>query len=135
MRSFYLSFLAPLEVDREVEEYFPGRRRDTEHALRTVEMPDFIAMATLCEALRITPARLRPYNLTWMLPVWSGEKHMLAGYALRLPSKTMNPSAAAHAIAAIPLAQRFAAQVPDEVHVVSSDTTIRCPTSPCVRVS
>jgi hypothetical protein len=127
--------LAALEVDRKVKAYYPGGRRDTEHALRTIEVPDFIPMAALCEALQITPARLRPYNLTWMLSVWSGEKHMPAGYALRLPPKTMNRSAAAHAIAAIPLAPRFAAQVPDEVHVVSSDTTIRCPISPCVRAS
>jgi membrane-bound lytic murein transglycosylase D len=123
-RNFYVSFLAALEVDRDAARYFPGITRGAERPLITVELPAYIPVSALCEALKLTPERLRAYNLMLMPPVWNGEKRVPAGYALRLPPGTMDAKTAARALAGIPSALRFAAQVPDEYHLVSRGDTL-----------
>jgi membrane-bound lytic murein transglycosylase D len=123
-RNFYVSFLAALEVDRDVESYFPGLERDREQPLDTVEAPDFIPLSALSDALHIDAARLRPYNLMLMPSVWSGEKYVPVGYSLRLPPGAIDPADAAKAIAAIPSTRRFAAQVPDEYYMVNAGDTL-----------
>jgi membrane-bound lytic murein transglycosylase D len=123
-RNFYVSFLAALEVHRDAERYFPGLTPDSEWPLRTVEVPDFIPLAALSEVLRIDADRLRAHNQMLMPSVWRGEKYVPAGYALRLPPGTIDAAQAAQAIAAIPSTRRFAAQVPDEFHVVGRGDTL-----------
>ncbi|MGH8502264.1 MAG: LysM peptidoglycan-binding domain-containing protein [Gammaproteobacteria bacterium] len=123
-RNFYPSFLAALEVHRDAEKYFPGVSRDPEQPLRTVTVPDFMPISTLSRALDIDPATLRAHNLMLMPPIWRGEKHVPAGYALRLPPGTVDASRAAQALAAIPSTQRFASQIPDEFHIVERGDTL-----------
>ncbi len=122
--NFYVSFLAALEIDRNAEAYFPGLKRDSELDLNTVEIPDYLPIATLCEALHINLTLLRAYNLMLMPRVWNGEKYVPAGYTLRLPPGSIDSAKAAQAIAAIPVSRRFAAQLPDEYHIVASGETL-----------
>lgn len=123
-RNFYTSFLAALEVHNEAERYFPGVAREAEQPLRTVVVKDYIPMPSLARALDIEAKTLRAYNGMLMPPVWSGEKHVPKGYALRLPPGSLAPDEAAAALAAIPAWQRFAQQVPDEFYVVQRGDTL-----------
>jgi membrane-bound lytic murein transglycosylase D len=95
-RNFYPSCLAVLEIHRDAERYFPGLIRDSELPLNTVELPDFVPLATLCQALDIDADRLRAYNLMLMPPVWRAEKYVPAGYELRLPPATIDQGRAGH---------------------------------------
>lgn len=123
-RNFYVSFLAAREIHENAERYFPGLKREAEQPLRTAKLPAYMPATAVAEALDIDLERLRAHNLMLMPTVWRGEKYMPAGYALRLPPGTIDPVTAAQRIAAIPSAQRYAAQVPDTFHMVSRGDTL-----------
>jgi membrane-bound lytic murein transglycosylase D len=121
-RNFYPAFLAALEVDRNPENYFGGVRRAGAVDEVVVELPDFVPAAALERAFGVDRSTLMKSNPSLMASVWSGSKHVPGGFKLRLPRHAL-ARPASDMLAAINLAERFAAQTPDLFHtIVRGDT-------------
>ncbi len=122
-RNFYVSFLAALEVDRNAEKYFGpityARPIDYDRLI----LPDYIHAAPLARALGTDVDTLRAYNSSLLAPVWSGEKRIPRGYALKFPRNQLGRPMA-QAVAAIPADQRFAYQQPDVLHRIARGETL-----------
>lgn len=119
-RNFYPAFLAALDVDRNAQRYFGDIVLDAASDDVVVNLPDYIDAEPLAAALNVPLSELRRRNPALMDTVWAGDKYVPRGFELRVPGGT-DP---AGLIAAIPSAQRFAAQRPDLQHRVRSGETM-----------
>lgn len=122
-RNFYVSFLAALEIDRHPEKYFGRVRLADPNRYEVVEMPAYVSATVLATTLGVDVATLQQHNPALRPPIWSGEKLIPRGYAVRLPQGAASQPAQQR-IAAIPAAQRFAAQNPDRTHRVAAGETL-----------
>ena len=86
-RNFYVSFLAALYVERHAERYFGQLHRLPEERFHEVTLPGYVSVASLTQALRVAPGRLRELNPALLSPVWSGQLDVPKGYRLRLPDR------------------------------------------------
>jgi membrane-bound lytic murein transglycosylase D len=116
-RNFYVSFLAAEEVERKAEQYFGPLRRETPEGWKTVEVPHYLHISSLEQALGVPRETLKAYNPALLDPVWTGRSYVPRGYALRLPEDTP-PEVAAERLARVPAAERKTAQVAGAVHQV-----------------
>jgi len=121
-RNFYVAFLAAVQVDTNYEDYF-GPLEFTDPALsETLEIPDYMTVATLQAALDTDRGILRSWNPALTEAVWGGDKFVPRGFKLRLPSEMVSESESA--LAGIADTQRYTAQMPDIIHRVRSGDTV-----------
>jgi membrane-bound lytic murein transglycosylase D len=119
-RNFYPAFLAALDVDRNPERFFGDVAIEPELVTTVVKLPDYVDAEPLAHAFDLDIDTLQRLNPALMETVWLGDKYVPRGFPLRLPAGT-DPE---QLIAAIPAAQRFAAQRPDLYHRVQSGDTL-----------
>lgn len=84
-RNFYVSFLAALEVDRNVDRFFGPVERLPHDESRTVRLPALIPAQALERALGTDRETLQALNLALLDPVWSGRRPVPRGFELRVP--------------------------------------------------
>jgi membrane-bound lytic murein transglycosylase D len=121
-RNFYTAFLAALDIDTNPERYFPNLRIDAPSDTDTIVVPAFMTVDTLADALNLRESSLRELNPALTDIVWSGDKYVPQGFALRVPRAT---AAVAEALlGAIDADKLFAAQVPDREHRVRRGDTL-----------
>ena len=122
-RNFYAAFLAAVEVDFHAEKYFGLLERADAVVSETVELPFYAPADALVEALDVTRERLRELNRALRDPIWSGDKRVPRGYALRVPAGADRPPAE-ELIARISPEARYFAQIPDRFHRVRRGETL-----------
>lgn len=122
-RNFYAAFLAAAAIDANPEKYFGELRQAPASPTIVTELPDYMSVQTLSRALGIGVSRLRELNPALTSIVWSGEKFVPRGFPLRVPADApaRDPRAL---LAAVPAAERFAAQLPDVEHRVARGETL-----------
>lgn len=111
-QNFYSEFLAAKEVEEDPERYFGPIVKDPPENPEIVILDHYYRARTLAAAFRVSLAELRDANPALLGPVWSGEKYVPKGEALRIPR---NPLRAAPKVilASIPESERIAHQTPD----------------------
>ncbi|MEZ4216322.1 MAG: LysM peptidoglycan-binding domain-containing protein [Myxococcota bacterium] len=122
-RNFYVEFLAAREVETNAERYFGPIRRDAPVAYDRIELPFYAKASSLASAIGVPVETLRAANPALSRLVWSGQKFVPRGFALRVPSAEL---ARPLALALDDLAadQRFAAQTADRTHRVRRGDTL-----------
>jgi membrane-bound lytic murein transglycosylase D len=121
-RNFYTAFLAALEIDSNPERYFPNLKINPPHDTATITVPAFATVDTLADALNLRENTLRQLNPALTDIVWSGDKYVPQGFALRVPRET---AAVAEALlGAIDADKLFAAQRADREHRVQRGDTL-----------
>jgi len=121
-RNFYVAFLAAREIDQNPEKYFPGviPMRPVDYVV--AELPAYVAVTGLSDALGITPAEIANFNPGLQATIWQGSKYVPRGYQLRLPSSAVDGSLES-LLANLPGDSVFSEQLPDMFHtVVRGDT-------------
>lgn len=93
-RNFYVSFLAALEIDRDPARYFSGVHRRAPMQFTEVELPAYVPLASLARAVGVGERELLRLNPALLPPVADGQRHVPAGYRLRLPTGAGNWTAA-----------------------------------------
>ena len=121
-RNFYAAFLAAVDVDADPERYFGPLDIEPPEDLVVISTPDYVDVATVARALHVSSAELQRLNPALMETVWAGDKFIPRGFELRLRRSAGADAAAL--LAAIPAAERFAAQRPDLQHRVRSGETL-----------
>ena len=114
-RNFYPSFLAALEIDRHADRYFGALKLDAPTAYDTVIVRDFVSARALAQTAGISVEEMKQHNPALRDPVWSGEKHIPAGYALRIPQARVGQPLE-QLVATLPGTARFSHQKPDLTH-------------------
>jgi membrane-bound lytic murein transglycosylase D len=121
-RNFYVAFLAALGVAEHADGYFGPLQREAPASQEVVEVPAFMPIEALAEALQVDEAVLRAHNPALQDSVWRGAKYVPRGYPLRIPADE-NRGFVEALLAAVPSAERFPSQRPDRFHrVVRGDT-------------
>lgn len=121
-RNFYVAFLAALEVDRNVERYFPGLVPDDPVDYDIVALDAYVPAEALAAALGIDATELARHNPALQASIWQGSKHLPRDYEIRLPVNLL-ASPLADVVAKLSPEARFDAQLPDLFHtVVRGDT-------------
>ncbi|HEX7082154.1 MAG TPA: LysM peptidoglycan-binding domain-containing protein [Gammaproteobacteria bacterium] len=121
-RNFYAAFLAALDVDADPQKYFGPIRLDPPSNTIVTSVPDYMAAETLARALDLRVGRLRELNPALTELVWSGDKFVPKGFALRLPADLgADPGVL---LASVPPTERYAAQQPDVRHLVRRGETL-----------
>jgi membrane-bound lytic murein transglycosylase D len=123
-RNFYVSFLAALEIEQNVEKFFGSVQRKAPRNELVIELPDYMRVETLEKAFGVPRSTLQAYNPALLPPVWEGAKLVPRGFRLRLPVDGVIEAAPRQVLADIPESQRFASQVPDKTHVVRRGDTL-----------
>jgi membrane-bound lytic murein transglycosylase D len=121
-RNFYTAFLAALEIDRNPERYFPNVKIDPPSDTATVDVPAYMTVDTLADALNVREGALRELNPALTDAVWGGDKYVPKGFALRVPRSTA--AVAEELLAGVEKGELFAAQRPDVEHRVRRGDTL-----------
>ncbi len=122
-RNFYVAFLAAMEVDQNPDRYFNGVTPESPISSAIAELPGYLPVAELSEALDVSPALLARHNLALQATVWQGSKHLPAGFALRIPGSEL-AEPLDDLLAAIPADQWSDEQLPDLFHTVARGDTL-----------
>jgi membrane-bound lytic murein transglycosylase D len=122
-RNFYVAFLAAMQVDRNVDRYFPGLVPDPPVAFQTASLDHFIAAGDLTAALGVTPRQFAEYNPALQATIWQGSKYVPKGYEIRLPADAL-ARPLAELLAAIDPAAWRPDQLPDLFHTVRRGDTL-----------
>lgn len=122
-RNFYVAFLAAKEVDQNAERYFPGLVYEQPTDYSTTNLPAYIPVPDMAEALGISASKLRRHNPGLQATVWQGSKYLPKGYALRMPTADMNKPLS-DVVAALPADSIFQKQLPDMFHTVARGDTL-----------
>ena len=121
-RNFYAAFLAALDVDKNAERFFGPTNLNASDDSIVVQLSDYIDVDSLVGVVDASRSELRALNPALMDTVWAGDKFVPKGFELRLPASVgTDPS---NLLAAIPDAERYAAQRPDEYHRVRRGETL-----------
>jgi membrane-bound lytic murein transglycosylase D len=122
-RNFYASFLAASAVDKAPERYFGRLSPDPPIEHNLIELPHYYPAQSLARALGIDIATLRDHNLALRPSVWNGSKYVPRGYALRVPSGTLQ-APSSELLARIPSDERLTAQHRDRYYKVRRGDTL-----------
>lgn len=118
-RNFYVAFLAALEVEQNAEQYFGPIEPDAVRDDVIVRMPRYVPARSLANAAGVSVKQLRETNPALLQPVWDGTKHVPRNAHIRVPA-SLTQKSATEILAAIPAAQLYARQTPDQFHKVRS---------------
>ena len=122
-RNFYVAFLAALEVQNNAEHYFGTLKLETPSDDVLIKVPDYMTPQTIAAALEVKTELLRMHNPALQATVWRGTKYLPRGFTLRVPRAGL-PDGHAEKFAAIPAAERYAAQLLDLFHTVGRGETL-----------
>lgn len=122
-KNFYCEFLAALEVEENHERYFGRLNRDAPENPEIAVLPGYYRPATLASAFGISPDTLRTANLGLADGIWSGQRLIPQGYALRVPRNPLRPHPAV-VLASIPAQERHVEQVREAEHRVRRGDTL-----------
>lgn len=122
-RNFYVAFLAAVDVERYAEKYFGVIDADAPRFDIVFEMPRYVPAAAVATAAGVSKQQLREANPGLLQPIWDGTKYVPSGLTLRIPASQTTRDGDA-IVAAIPAAQRFASQTPDQFHKVRSGDSL-----------
>jgi membrane-bound lytic murein transglycosylase D len=122
-RNFYPEFLAALEIEKDYEKYFGPLRKDPPENPEIVVLEHYYKAATVASAFGLSSTDLRRENPALLAPIWSGQKYMPRGYALRLPRDGTRPPGKV-VLARIAAGERFARQVDDRIYRVQRGDTL-----------
>ena len=92
-RNFYAAFLAAVEVHFNAEKYFGPLEPDQPVQTELVEVPAYLSVATLEDALGIDRNTLQQHNPALRYAVWRGHRRVPRGYKLRLPHGALDEPA------------------------------------------
>jgi membrane-bound lytic murein transglycosylase D len=85
-RNFYVSFLAALEIDRNVDKYFGRLERAPADSSRTIKLAHYVPVSALARAYATDRDTLKNLNFALMEPVWAGQRFVPRGFELRVPA-------------------------------------------------
>ncbi len=122
-RNFYVAFLAAMEVDQNPERYFNGVTPESPTSYVVAELPGFLPVSDLSEALGVSPALLARHNPALQATVWQGSKHLPAGFTIRIPGSELQEPIDT-LLAAIPADLWSDEQLPDLFHTVARGDTL-----------
>jgi membrane-bound lytic murein transglycosylase D len=122
-RNFYVAFLAAMEVDQNVEKYFPGLTFEQPTNYSVATLTSYVSVAGLTTALGIAPSELAQHNPALQATIWQGSKYLPKGYELRIPADSMTGSLP-QVLAALPDDAVFNKQLPDMFHTVARGDTL-----------
>ena len=122
-RNFYVAFLAAKEVDQNVEKYFPGLNFESPTDYSVVELPTYVSVAGLTDALGVSAKTLARHNPALQETVWQESKYLPKGYELRYPASGLNASLP-ELIGSLPGDAVFQKQLPDMFHRVARGDTL-----------
>ncbi len=122
-RNFYVAFLAAMEVDQNVEKYFPGLTFEQPTNYSVATLTSYVSMAGLTTALGIAPDELAQHNPALQATIWQGSKYLPKGYELRIPADSLTGSLP-QVLAALPDDAVFNKQLPDMFHTVARGDTL-----------
>lgn len=122
-RNFYAAFLAAVDVEANAEQHFGPLQTDSPLKTESVELPFYVGIDALIEALDVERERLRQLNRGLRGPIWRGEKRVPRGYQVRVPAEPDQPSPEER-LARIGDDERYFAQVPDRFHRVRPGDTL-----------
>lgn len=116
-RNFYAEFIAALEVSTEAEKYFASVRPESPFDYTVFKLDHYVPARIVARTLGVKLSTLKAHNLALREPVWEGEKHMPAGYDIRIPAKLLSGKAS-FLLAGIPKSARYNEQTLDKTYRV-----------------
>jgi membrane-bound lytic murein transglycosylase D len=124
-KNFYCEFLAALEVEENAQRYFGGLLRDPPENHEIAVLQAYYRPSSLAAAFGVSLDALRGANLALLDGVWSGQRLVPAGYALRVPRNPLRATPDV-VLASIPASERHVEQVREaEYRVRRGDTLSR----------
>jgi membrane-bound lytic murein transglycosylase D len=124
-RNFYCEFLAALEVEENAGRYFGRLAIDAPERPEIAVLPNYYRPSTLAAAFDVPLESLRAANLGLIDGVWSGQRLIPKGYALRVPRNPLRPNPQV-VLGSIPAPERHVEQVREAtVRVQRGDTLTR----------
>jgi membrane-bound lytic murein transglycosylase D len=121
-RNFYVAFLAAMEVDQNVDAYFPGLVPDRPVDYASMTLPDYMTAKSVAAALGVNERELARHNPALQPAVWQGSKYLPRNLEIRMPANMLNANML-EMIALVPPADRHSSQLPDMFHtIVRGDT-------------
>jgi len=109
-KNFYCEFLAALEVEENAGRYFGRLPLDAPENPEIAVLGNYYRPATLAAAFGVSLDSLRAANLALVDGVWSGQRLVPKGYALRIPRNPLRPTPDV-VLASIPTQERHVEQV------------------------
>ncbi len=122
-RNFYVAFLAAKEVDQNVDKYFPGVTSEAPTDYSVAQLPSYVSVAGLTQALATSAGKLARHNPALQATVWQESKYLPKGYELRFPTEHLQRPLL-DIIESLPADAVFATQLPDLYHRVSRGDTL-----------
>ncbi|MGI9220371.1 MAG: LysM peptidoglycan-binding domain-containing protein [Woeseiaceae bacterium] len=122
-RNFYVAFLAAKHVDQNVEQYFPNLKLDDPVDYATLQLDSYIALEDLADALGVSGKKLASYNLALQATIVTGNKHLPAGFEVRVPRAAL-AAPIEQLAAAVPASSWQDEQLPDLFHTVRRGDTL-----------
>jgi membrane-bound lytic murein transglycosylase D len=122
-KNFYAEFLAALEVEENAERYFGQLVREPPDNPEVATLASYYRPASLAAAFGISLDALRAANPALVDGVWSGQRLIPAGYALRIPRNPLRPRPDV-VLASIPAAERHVEQVREATYRVRRGDTL-----------
>ena len=122
-RNFYVAFLAAMEVDTNVETYFPGVVPDEPTRYAEIPLDAYVPAEDVADALGVSVRTLRQHNPAVQATIWTGSKHFPKGYTIRLPASMLDDDVDT-LLAAIPEASWADRQLPDLYHTIARGDTL-----------
>ena len=122
-KNFYCEFLAALEVEENAERYFGKLLRDPPDNPEIAVLPSYYKPASLAAAFGVSIEALREANLALVDSVWSGQRLVPAGYALRVPRNPLRATPDV-VLASVPAQDRHVEQVRDAEYQVKRGDTL-----------
>jgi membrane-bound lytic murein transglycosylase D len=122
-RNFYVAFLAAKEVDQNVEKYFPGLTFELPTDYSVANLPTYVSVNGLSDALGTTPKKLAQHNPSLQATVWQESKYVPKGFELRFPVDGLKQPLS-QTLDSLPPSAVFAKQMPDLFHNVSRGDTL-----------
>jgi membrane-bound lytic murein transglycosylase D len=122
-KNFYGEFLAALEVEENAERYFGRLAIEAPENPEIAVLPSYYRPSTLAAAFDVSPDSLRAANLALVDGVWSGQRLIPKGYALRVPRNPLRPNPEV-VLASIPATERHVEQVREAQYRVRRGDTL-----------
>jgi peptidoglycan lytic transglycosylase D len=122
-KNFYCEFLAALEVEENAERYFGRLARDAPENPEVAVLASYYRPTALAAAFGVSLDALRAANLALVDGVWSGQRLVPAGYALRIPRNPLRATPDV-VLASIPSAERHVEQVREATYRVGRGDTL-----------
>ena len=122
-RNFYVAFLAAKHVDQNVDQYFPNLVVDEPVDYATLMLDSYISLEDLSDALGVSEKRLAEYNLALQATIITGNKHLPAGFEVRVPRAAL-AEPIEQLVAGISSTSWQSEQLPDMYHTVGRGDTL-----------